>query len=173
MSEPVYLVLEDFGHHGRGWRETDEHNDRASLLKDLIDAQYEYPIRIVAFHPEEGWAHDVSADIAAELNERRYDLVSGVLAFVDGQLDAPPLAPDQMPPVVSLTIALSAALRRIRDTVQRLSPDSLPPLDDAGPPTAEEAEAICLAIERIVGRDATDLDIRPRRSASDRLTRIA
>ena len=33
----VYLVLDDFGHRGRAWRETDEAGtDRATLVRDLV-----------------------------------------------------------------------------------------------------------------------------------------
>ena len=49
-SSDVYLVLEDFGRLGRAWRETDEAaTDRATLIRDLIEEQYENPVRIVAF----------------------------------------------------------------------------------------------------------------------------
>src|SRR5215211_4928180 len=63
----VYLVLDDFGEFGRAYRETQEAQaDRQTVLADLLSGQYERPLRIVAFNTAEGWAHDVSAEIARE-----------------------------------------------------------------------------------------------------------
>ena len=68
----VYLVLDDFGHRGRAWRETDEAGtDRETLIRDLIEDQYENPVRIVAFNTAEGWSRDVTIDIADELRTLR------------------------------------------------------------------------------------------------------
>ena len=67
----VYLVLEDFGGLGRAWRETDEAaTSRATLIRNLIDEQYEHPVRIIAFNTMEGWSRDVTVDIADELRRR-------------------------------------------------------------------------------------------------------
>ena len=45
----IYLVLEDFGHTGRAWRETDEADtDRATLIQHLFEGQYTNPVRIVS-----------------------------------------------------------------------------------------------------------------------------
>ena len=67
----VYLVLDDFGHRGRAWREADEAGrDRETLIRDLIEDQYENPVRIVAFNTAEGWSRDVTIDIADELRRR-------------------------------------------------------------------------------------------------------
>ena len=69
----VYLVLDDFGHLGSSWRETDEAGtDRETLIRDLIEDQYQNPVRIVAFNTAEGWSRDVTVDIADELR-RRFD----------------------------------------------------------------------------------------------------
>jgi hypothetical protein len=66
----VYLVLEDFGPLGRVWRETDEtESDRATLLQNMLEGQYEYPVRIVAFNTAKGWSRDVTEDIAYELRK--------------------------------------------------------------------------------------------------------
>ena len=83
----VYLVLDDFGHLGSSWRETDESGtDRETLIRDLIEDQYKNPVRIVAFNIAEGWCRDVSVDIADELRRRyvEYDEVpEGVLKFLE------------------------------------------------------------------------------------------
>lgn len=68
----IYLVLDDFGGRlGRAWTETDEeHTDRETLLRHLMEGQYHDPVRIVSFNPSEGWSEDASEEIAAELRQR-------------------------------------------------------------------------------------------------------
>src|SRR5215468_10593803 len=71
----IYLVLDDFGFLGRAWRETDEADtNRETLLQDLLDGQYDSPVRIVAFNTAEGWSRDVTEDIADELCDRCAEL---------------------------------------------------------------------------------------------------
>ena len=86
-SSDVYLVLEDFGRLGRAWRETDEAGtSRATLIRNLIDEQYQNPVRIVAFNTMEGWSCDVTVDIADELR-RRYaefsEVPDSILNFME------------------------------------------------------------------------------------------
>ena len=67
----VYLVLDDFGKLGRCWRETDEERtDRRTVVGDLLDGQYNRAMRVIAFNAAEGWARDVSEDVADELLQR-------------------------------------------------------------------------------------------------------
>jgi hypothetical protein len=67
----TYLVLDDFGSLGRAWHETDEvGTTRATLARNLLEGQYENPVRIVAFNTAEGWSRDVTLDIADELRRR-------------------------------------------------------------------------------------------------------
>jgi hypothetical protein len=49
-QQTVYLVLDNFGGRlGRSWRETDEgKTDLAALMVDLVDGQYNDPVRVVA-----------------------------------------------------------------------------------------------------------------------------
>ena len=69
----TYLVLDDFGHLGCAWRETEvKSTDRERLIRDLADGQYRHPVRVVAFNTAEGWSRDATMDIADELR-RRYD----------------------------------------------------------------------------------------------------
>ena len=83
----VYLVLDDFGSLGRVWRETDEMgSNRAWMIRNLLDDQYENPIRIVAFNTAEGWSRDVTTDIADELRRSyvEYDEVpASILKFLE------------------------------------------------------------------------------------------
>jgi len=42
---------------GRAWRKTDDADGgRATLIRDMLDGQYEDPARIVAFNTARGWA---------------------------------------------------------------------------------------------------------------------
>ena len=70
--ETVYIVEDNFGPKlGRAWRETDSSQcDRETTLQDLYTGQYNDPVRIVAFNTHEGWSRDVSAEFAAELQQR-------------------------------------------------------------------------------------------------------
>ena len=82
----VYLVLEDFGPLGRAWRKTDDGDtDRATLIRDLLERQYDNPVRIVAFNTAEGWSRDISEDIANDLKDvwsDRGELSAAVEEFV-------------------------------------------------------------------------------------------
>jgi hypothetical protein len=70
----VYLVLDDFGHLGQSWRETDvKDTDLEAVITDLLEGQYNNPVRVVGFNITEGWARDVSKDVADEVR-RRCDL---------------------------------------------------------------------------------------------------
>lgn len=61
----VYLVLNDFGRLGRAYVETDEaHADEATIVESILGGQYSQPLRVVAFNTAEGWARDVTEDIA-------------------------------------------------------------------------------------------------------------
>jgi hypothetical protein len=86
-NRDVYLVLDDFGRLGRAWSETDEAGtSRATLVRNLLDGQYENPVRIIAFNTVEGWSRDATVDIADEVRRRyvEYDEVSeSVLKFLE------------------------------------------------------------------------------------------
>jgi hypothetical protein len=87
----VYLVLDDFGKIGRAYREEDEDTaDRASVIRRLIEGQYNNPVRIVAFNTSEGWSRDVSEDIAREIKEwserKREELSPGLNDWIESQL---------------------------------------------------------------------------------------
>jgi uncharacterized membrane protein len=70
-DQTVYLVIDDLGEHGRVWREAGaETTDLETVITDLLDGQYNNPIRVVAFNTSEGWSRDVSQDIAHELRRR-------------------------------------------------------------------------------------------------------
>ena len=88
----MYLVLDDFGKLGRVYREVDEAEaDKATVIRRLIEGQYNDPVRIVAFNTSEGWARDVSEDIAREIRDwaaRKGDELSPALRdWIDWQID--------------------------------------------------------------------------------------
>ena len=87
LERDIYLVLDDFGRLGRAWRETDEAGaSRPTLVRNLLEGQYENPVRIVAFNMAEGWCRDVTLEIAEELR-RSYpefdEVPASVLRFLE------------------------------------------------------------------------------------------
>jgi hypothetical protein len=76
----VYLVLDDFGKFGRAYRETDEEaSDAETVIRNLMVGEYKKPVRVVAFNTSEGWARDMSEDIAWEVVKRAADSGSRLL----------------------------------------------------------------------------------------------
>jgi hypothetical protein len=70
----VYIVLDDFGRRGRAFRETDvERTDLEAVIVDMLEGQYQNPVRVVGFNTAEKWSEDVSGDVAHEIR-RRCDL---------------------------------------------------------------------------------------------------
>src|SRR3974390_734201 len=64
----VYAVLEDFGKHGCAWREIDElRADQQSIIEGIPRGEYDTVGRVVAFNAEEGWAREVTRDIALKV----------------------------------------------------------------------------------------------------------
>jgi hypothetical protein len=85
----VYLVVDDFGSHGRAYREADADDaDLETVITDLLAGQYANPIRVVAFNTFEGWSQDVSENIAQELRRRcnlqANDPPSNIQDFIEG-----------------------------------------------------------------------------------------
>ncbi len=70
-DQTVYLVLDDFGHRGMSWRESVVMDtDLEAVITDLLEGQYRSPVRVVGFNTAEGWARDVSKDVADEIRRR-------------------------------------------------------------------------------------------------------
>jgi hypothetical protein len=87
-DQNYYIVIDDLGRHGRVFRETDlEGADLETVVLDLLEGQYNNPIRVVAFNTSEGWSQDVSAEIAEELRRRcdlqMRDVPSSIQDFVE------------------------------------------------------------------------------------------
>jgi hypothetical protein len=64
--------VDDFGRLGRAYRETDvERVDLEAVIMDMLEGQFQSPVRVVGFNTAEKWSQDVSADVAHELRRRR------------------------------------------------------------------------------------------------------
>ena len=64
----VHIVLDRVGKDVRVYREVDEAEaDLETLIDDILSGQYYDPCRIVAFNTAEGWARDVTEDVAREV----------------------------------------------------------------------------------------------------------
>jgi len=89
--EPVHLVLCDFGKHGNAYVETDPVTTEATVVESILSGQYDRPLEVVAFSVDEGWARDVSEDIAGLVVERARSedrkLPEGTRLFVEKHLD--------------------------------------------------------------------------------------
>ena len=58
-------MLNDFGPLGRAYVETDETEaDEATIVENILSGQYSHPVRVVALNTAEGWARDVTEDVA-------------------------------------------------------------------------------------------------------------
>ena len=67
----TYIVLDASGLWvGRGFHETDDEDDRETLIHDLLDGRHAHPVRIVSLNTAEGWSRVVTTEIAAELQRR-------------------------------------------------------------------------------------------------------
>jgi hypothetical protein len=87
-DQTVYLVVDRFGGLGTAYRETDvEWSDLETTIADLMAGQFNDPVRVVAFNTAEGWAQDVSKDIALEIQSRcdieGHDVPEALRDFVD------------------------------------------------------------------------------------------
>jgi hypothetical protein len=71
IDTAVHIVLDDFGAVGLAYRETnDAHTTLADVIDDLRTGQYSNPVRVVAFNTGEGWARDVSENVAWDVVKR-------------------------------------------------------------------------------------------------------
>jgi hypothetical protein len=88
LNVDVHLVLCDFGRSSVAYVETDPTKaDATAIVRNLLRGQYERPVRVVALNADEGWARDVSENIAAKIREvaqrEGRDLTSGTRAFIE------------------------------------------------------------------------------------------
>jgi hypothetical protein len=73
-------ALNDFGPLGRAYAETDEAEaDEATIVEDILTGEYSHPVSVIAFNTVEGWARDVTEDIARAVltkAQREHRLIS-------------------------------------------------------------------------------------------------
>jgi hypothetical protein len=71
VPDTSYLVVDCHGQRGCVWRETDiESADLDATIDALLRGEFSDPLCVTAFNVGEGWARDVTADIAAEIKRR-------------------------------------------------------------------------------------------------------
>src|SRR3569833_177320 len=91
FEAPVHLVLCDFGKMGVVYFETDPVTTEATVVENILRGEYDRPLEVVAFSLSEGWARDVSEDIAGLVVERarseQRSLGEGSRRFVEKHLD--------------------------------------------------------------------------------------
>ena len=70
-DQTLYLVVDRIGGTGTSRREIEvERTDLEAAICELMQGQFNDPIRVVAFNTLEHWAKDVSAEIAFEIQSR-------------------------------------------------------------------------------------------------------
>jgi hypothetical protein len=101
-EQDLHFVLCDFGRSGQSFVETDPTEaDAYTIVRNLLQGQYDRPVRVLALNVEEGWVRDVSEIIAAKVQDvaRREEqgLTAGTRAFVEAHSE--PTDEQQMLPL--------------------------------------------------------------------------
>jgi hypothetical protein len=80
FDQDLHFVLCDFGRSGH-----------STIVRNLLDGQYNRPVRVMALNVEEGWVQDVSQVIAAKVRDvARRDgqgLTGGTRGFIEAHSD--------------------------------------------------------------------------------------
>ena len=83
----TYLLLDETDHFGSVWREiTPDDANEATIVQWIIEAQFNRPLKIVAFNSEDGWSRDVTQEIAVkllDLNQAGVALGAAAREFVE------------------------------------------------------------------------------------------
>jgi hypothetical protein len=87
-EQDLHFVLCDFGRSGQSYVETDPTEaDASTIVRNLLQGQYDRPVRVLALNVEEGWVRDVSEIIAAKVQDiarhEEQELTAGTRAFVE------------------------------------------------------------------------------------------
>jgi hypothetical protein len=137
VDQTAYLVLNDFGRLDRAYCETSEaRTNLETLINDLISAQYDNPVRVVAFNTSERWSEDVSQTVARELIRRAGigdELSSSIADFVERHL-----GPERQRELAKESTA-SKLLARKQQLLNRLS-------ENPGPQERAEIEGVLAQI---------------------------
>jgi hypothetical protein len=92
-EQDLHFVLCDFGRSGQAYVETDPTEaDASTVVRNLLQGQYDRPVRVLALNVEEGWVRDVSEIIAAKVQDmarhEELGLTAGTRAFVEAHSEA-------------------------------------------------------------------------------------
>ena len=92
-EQDLHFVLCDFGRSGQAYVETDpKEADASTIVRNLLQGQYDRPVRVLALNVEEGWVRDVSEIIAAKMQDvagrEQQVLTAGTRTFVDAHSEA-------------------------------------------------------------------------------------
>src|SRR5258705_13673773 len=87
----LHFVLGDFGALGTAYVETvPTEVDRDTIIRNMMNGEYDHPLQVIAVNPAKGWARDVSEDIARALVETAVrggqSLPPGTQGFVESPL---------------------------------------------------------------------------------------
>jgi hypothetical protein len=101
-EQDLHFVLCDFGRSGQAYVETDPTEaDASTIVRNLLQGQYDRAVRVLALNVEEGWVRDVSEIIAAKVQDmarhEEQELTAGTRAFVEAHSD--PTDEQQMLPL--------------------------------------------------------------------------
>ena len=68
----VYIVLNDFGPLGHAYcgKPDGTDADEETIVENILSGRYSHPLGVVAFNAAEGWARDVTEDIARAVLSR-------------------------------------------------------------------------------------------------------
>jgi hypothetical protein len=91
-EQDLHFVLCDYGRFGHAYVETDPTQaDASTIVRNLLDGQYDRPVRVLALNVEEGWVRDVSQIIAAKVRDVAWhgerELTSGTRDFIEAHSD--------------------------------------------------------------------------------------
>ena len=92
-EQDLHFVLCDFGRSGQAYVETDpKEADASTIVRNLLQGQYDRPVRVLALNVEEGWVRDVSEIIAAKVQDvagrEEQRLTAGTRAFIEAHSDS-------------------------------------------------------------------------------------
>jgi hypothetical protein len=90
-DQTFYLVINNYGHSGTAFAKTEVGEaDLETVIGDLMNGEYNDPVRVVAFNTAEHRAEDASKDVAGKILRRLdlagHELPSSIQAFVDRHL---------------------------------------------------------------------------------------
>jgi hypothetical protein len=87
-GDVIYLVLDNFGPIGQAYREADPGEaDEVYVIHNLI-GQYSRPQRIIAFSVAQGWARDVTVEVARKVFATGETLPAPTRELVERVMDA-------------------------------------------------------------------------------------